>query len=339
MADRIENYDIHEATTMGWHGKTHVRPLITLDDNYLNKWDLVPVVLEKRGQPSKYSILECNDVVGLEIGKPYNPGTFQPITNALFLELVKMSISGTQHKIVSVGSTRNRGRVFLSIELIGMEKFKAAGREFSAFLNFGNGHDKSSVLWVNTSNICTVCDNTFSMNLFSVENKAGKDDDTSVPDNIAVRQRHTKNATLKLPAIAALIDKAVGVQGEFQIEFDKLSQIKTTSHDAQSIFTGFLTRNSDAETLSTRTRNTVNTLASLFKSGRGNDGNDYSDMMSSVTDYYTHTSSRGNNPMRQVESSEYGAGLMAKQTFWNGIRDPEVVADWAASGDKLLSSV
>ena len=341
MADRIENYDIHEATTMGWHGKTEVRPLITLEDNYLRKWDLVPVSLYKRGEPSKYSILEVSDKVGLEIGKPYNPNTFQPITNALFLELVKMSISGTQHKIVSVGSTRNRGRVFLSIELMGMDKFTAAGREFSAFLNFGNGHDKSSVLWVNTSNTCTVCDNTFSMNLFSVENKAGKDEENGngPADDISVRQRHTKNATLKLPEIAKLVDKAVGVQGEFQIEFEKLSQVSVSLTDARDIFTGFLTRNSEADKLSTRTRNTVTTLETLFQSGRGNDGNDYSDMMSAVTDYYTHTSSRGNNPMRQVESSEYGAGLVAKQSFWEGIRNPEVINRWATEGAELLATV
>jgi len=341
MADKIEQYDIHEGTVMAWHGKTDVRPTITLEDNYLKKWDLVPVPLFKRGEPSKYSVLEASDVAGLEIGKPYNPNTFQPITNALFLELVKMSISGTSHKIVSVGSTRNRGRVFLSIELQGMEKFQAAGREFSAFLNFGNGHDKSSVLWVNTSNTCVVCDNTFSMNLFAVENKAGKDDNNldTASDDISVRQRHTKNATLKLPEIAKLIDKAVGVQGEFQIEFEKLSQVSVSLTDARDIFAGFLTRNSEPEKLSSRTRNTVTTLETLFKSGRGNDGNDVSDMMSAVTDYYTHTSSRGNNPMRQVESSEYGAGLVAKQAFWEGIRNPKVINQWATDGAELLTTV
>jgi hypothetical protein len=335
MADRILTYDTHEGIEMGWHGKTHVREAITLEDNFLRTWDLVPVVLEKRNEPSKYSILEASDVSGLEIGKPYNPETFQPITNALFLELVKQSISGTAHKIVSVGSTRNRGRVFLSIALQGMEKFKASGREFSAYLNYGNGHDKSSVLWVNTSNTCTVCDNTFSMNLFTVENKALSGVD--VGDDIAVRQRHTKNAILKLPEIATLVDKAVGVQAEFQLEFEKLSQIKVDETEARCLFTGFLTRTSKPETLSTRTRNTVDLLTALFKNGRGNDGNDYSDVVSAMTDYCTHSSSRGNNPMKQVESSEFGAGMRTKQEFWTGIRDGNTNADWLIRGDKLLA--
>lgn len=337
MAHKILTYDVQEGIEMGWHGKTHVRPEITLEDNFLRTWDLVPVVLEKRGEPSKYSVLEASDVTGLEIGKPYNPGTFQPITNALFLELVKMSIAGTPHKIVSVGSTRNRGRVFLSIALQGMEKFKAAGREFSAYLNFGNGHDKSSVLWVNTSSIATVCDNTFSMNLFTVENKALSG--SEVGDDIAVRQRHTKNAILKLPEIATLIDKAVGVQAEFQLELDKLAQIPVDMTEAKCLFTGFLTRESKPEALSTRTRNTVDLLGSLFQNGRGNDGNDYSDMFQAVTDYYTHSSSRGNNPMKQVESSEFGAGRVAKETFFNGIRDPKINTDWLIRGDKLLATV
>lgn len=339
MADRIFTYDTHEATTMGWHNKTNVVPEITLDNNYLNTWDLVPVPLEKRGQPSKYCILECSDVPNLEIGKPYNPATFTPLTNKAFLDLVRGSIGGTSHKIVSNGSTRNRGRVFLSVELNGMDKFKAAGREFSAYLNFGNGHDKSSVLWVNTSNTCTVCDNTFSANLFTVENKianAGADES----DDIAISQRHTKNATLRLPEFAKLIDKAIGVQAEFQIEFEKLSEVKIDVTEARCLFAGFLTRVTKPEKLSTRTFNTVETLETLFRTGKGNDGNDLSDAMSAVTDYYTHTSSRSkDNAMKQVESSEFGAGMVAKRDFWSGVRDPEIEVDWKVRGEKLLATV
>lgn len=213
MAHRIYKHDKQQGIQQGWHGLTEVRDQITLTNNWLAEWDVVPAVLYKRAlaignspapQETKWRVLECPDVPDLEIGAAYNSETFRPITNAEFLGLVRDSITGTDHKIVSVGSVRNRGRVFLSLELQGKEKFTAAGREFSAYLNFGNGHDKSSVLWANTSNTCTVCDNTFSCNLFAIEN-ARRD----TWGDLAIRQRHTVNATFRFPAIANLIDKAI----------------------------------------------------------------------------------------------------------------------------------
>ena len=336
MADRIFQYDMHEGTEMGWHGKTHVVPELTLDNNWLTRWNIVPVTLDKKGQPSKWAILECDDVPGLEIGQPYNPETFRPVDNKAFLQLVRDSISGTAHTIVSVGSVRNRGRVFLSLKLNGMEAFEAAGRKFSAYLNFGNGHDRSSVLWVNTSNTCTVCDNTFSMNLLTVENKAATSADT---DDIKARQRHTKNVIMRLPALAALIDKAVGVQGEFQSTFEQLGKQALSVPTATSLFAGFIGRNSKADVaLSTRSLNTVARVTSLFESGKGNSGSTRADAFSAATDYYTHFSSgNGDNPMKQYLSSEYGAGQQAKADFWNILTDEDEKFDNTVDrGERLL---
>jgi hypothetical protein len=275
----------------------------------------------------------------LEIGSPYNPKSFRPITNAEFLELVRQSISGTSHKIVSVGSLRNRGRVFLSLELQGMEKFVAAGREFSAFLNFGNGHDKSSVLWCNTSSICTVCSNTFTSNLIQVENKASKVNDDD--DDLNIRQRHTKNANLKLPEIAKLIDKAVGVQGEFAIELDKLAEIEISKTDAKALFAGFIGRNSVADVtkgLSTRASNTVDKILELHVNGAGNNGRDLADAFNGITDYYSHFSSGGKNVNRQIISSDYGAGQVAKSDFWSIVNDNSRRSEMIVRGDALLTA-
>ena len=338
MAHNINQFDKHQATKQAWHGKSEIMPEITLDNNWLTKWELVPVILQKKGVDTKYSILECSDN-GEEIGLPYNPGSFKPINNAEFLELVRQSISGTSHKIVSVGSVRNRGRVFLSIELAGMEKFKAAGREFSAFLNFGNGHDKSSVLWVNCSNICSVCDNTFQANLVRVENKAKAMNDDS--DDLNIRQRHTKNANLKLPEIAKLVDAAIGVQAEFQIAMEELSTIAINKQDAKALFAGFIGRNSVADVskgLSTRASNTVDKLLELHVNGRGNDGNDLSDAFSAITDWYSHNSSGGTNVNRQILSSEFGAGAVAKTEFWDMVRNPSRRNEIVTRGNLLLTN-
>ncbi len=323
MADRINQYDVQQGTEMGWHGKTEVVPEITLENNWLTKWNIAPVMLEKRGAPSKWAVLECTDVPELEIGSPYNPETFKPVDNVAFLELVRASIAGTAHSIVSVGSVRNRGRVFISLKLNGMESFEAAGRKFSAFLNLGNGHDKSSVLWANTSNTCTVCDNTFSMNLFSVENKASTVADS---DDIKLRQRHTKNVTMRLPAMATLIDKAIGVQGEFQATFEQMSKAVLTPTTAKSLFAGFIGRKSTNidEGMSTRALNTVSRLNGLFATGKGNDGENRADAFSAITDYYTHESSgNSENAMKQYLSSEYGAGQQAKGEFWGILSDQD----------------
>ena len=334
MAHRIETYDKQQGIKQAWHGLTEVCPELTLENNWLAQWELNPVTLQKHGADSKWQILECSDVPELEIGQPYNPDTFRPIGNKAFLELVNASIAGTDHKIVSVGSVRNRGRVFLSIELNGMDKFKSAGREFSAFLNFGNGHDKSSVLWVNTSNVCTVCDNTFGFNLVQVENKESKDG----ADDIKMRLRHTKHAMLKLPGMATLIDKAIGVQAEFQIELDKLASVKVSEDTAQSLFAGFIGRNVEPDKgLSTRANNTVSRLVQLFRGGAGNNGRDMSDVFNAGTDYYTHESSGGQNNARQFVSNEYGAGQNNKADLWRVVRSGDKTEETIARGETLLA--
>lgn len=344
MADRIYQFDRQEGLVQAWHGKTVIRPHLTLDDNWLRTWDLVPRKTKDfdTGEELPWVYLRCSDNPAIRIGQPYNPLTFQPVNNADFLEMVKASIAGTPHKVSSVGSLRNRGRVFLSIELSGMEKFKAAGRDFGAFLNFGNGHDKSSVLWVNTSNICTVCDNTFTFNLVSVENKAEKPE--LADDNLNLRQRHTKNVKLRLPELSKLIDKAVGVQAEFKLELDMLADISLPTETATQLFAGFIGRGIAEDQrnkgLSTRSKNTVNRLGELFqKVERGNRGENYADAFSAVTDYYSHESSGRNvDPLKQVISSEYGAGNNNKQDFWAMVRKPEHRLATVEIGEELLAN-
>jgi len=337
MAHRKEEYDRIQTVMATWHSLEERKEKLVLGETCLDEWELKPVELYRAdGTKTRWNVLECSDVQ-LEIGQPYNPETFKPIDNKAFLELVRASIGGTDHKIVSVGSVRNRGRVFVSIELIGMEKFKSAGREFSAFLNFGNGHDKSSVLWVNTSNVCTVCDNTFGANLVRIENPDNAAKDST--DDVKLRLRHTKNATLRFPELAKLIDSAVGVQAEFKLEMDKLAKIKVEEKTAESLFAGFIGRNIQEidKGLSTRARNTVSRLMELHRGGAGNKGQNLADSFSAITDYYTHESSGGENKLRQVVSSEYGAGQVAKSTFWGIVRSGDKRESTIARGETLLT--
>jgi hypothetical protein len=113
MAHRIYQFDKQQGIEMGWHQKTEIKTDLSLDNNWLTTWDLVPVPMEKRGKPSKWTILECSDLgEQLEIGQPYNPQTFQPVNNKDFLEMIRQSIAGTPHVVASVCSRRagNSGR-------------------------------------------------------------------------------------------------------------------------------------------------------------------------------------------------------------------------------------
>lgn len=337
MAHRAFEFDEIYGVTQAWHGLSRLFPKgIKLPEIWLNKWEYETHALTlENGKPTPFSTLTFNaDGRQIFVGAPFNPDTFVPILNSDFIKLIEESISGTAHEIESFGSVRNRGRVFVSIRLKGLETFKAAGREFSSFLNYGNGNDKSSVLWVNTSNICTVCDNTFGFNLAQVENKRAN---ASQMDDLKMSTKHTKNVKLKLPEFARIIDRAIGVQAEFQIELDKAAQITVTTEKAERIFTGFVGRNLREDVaLSTRSQNAVKALVESFTAGRGNHGENGADLFSAVTDYYTHASSGGDDRMKQFVSSEFGSGAERKGEFWGIVRDTEKLAATERHGEKLL---
>jgi hypothetical protein len=305
---KIENTDKHEAKKMAWHGLTAIREDLSLDRNWLRDWDLIERPLyDESSNPVGYSILGCTDDSQIRIGKPFNPETYKPIDNEAFLDLVYDCIAGTDHELESVGSVRNRGRVFCSIKLKGLEDYATGGRQFRPYLNFGNGHDKSSVLWVNTSNVCTVCDNTFKFNLDAKNT------------GVSFKLRHTKNAMARFPDIAKLVDKAIGVHAEFQIAFDRLSEMEVKPVTAKRWIAGF-----EAETLdevSTRKLNRIDCIDDLFRNGKGNNGNDRSDLLSAVTDFYTHEIAKTSSLGNRIYNSEMGKGADRKTDAMSNLLD------------------
>lgn len=362
MAHRKFTHDKIQGITQHWHGLTEVRDVITLEDNCLRDWDIIPQRQFHRDehgnfQPSlshtwkegedveshQWTRSACTDSSAIAIGAPYNPKTYNPLSNADFLKLIEDCMAGTGNKITSVGSVRNRGRVFLSygIEIPELEK-NETGRAFSFYLSFGNGHDKSSVLWVVTGNHDAHCDNTFSaLELFSREQKP-TNDGTQLEENeddkkVSIRKRHTKNMSLSFPAIATLVDKAVGVQREFIQALELAKREPLSEKGARELFAGFLAR----KELSTNTENKVERLVSLFRNGRGNSGQSVVDAFSAVTEFFTHESSGGaNNPEKQFLSSEYGDGAEKKRSFFSLISGKrEEVAATMKRGAELLALV
>lgn len=342
MAHMLSRIDCQQGTKMAWHGLTDVKSVITLDDCWLSEWDIVPTELELNGKKTGWFLSTASNNPSVVIGRPYQmvqasldihgekvvTGSYTPITNKRFLEIIGEALAGTPHKIASVGSVCRLGRIFVSVALDALTMHKIGHRTFESFLNFGSSHDLSSVLFANTSNECSVCNNTFTANL----HHNGK--------LVNARIKHSKNANDRLDNLPQIIGAAIGVQAEFTAAFAELDKVTCDDVRARNIFTGFVTRNDNVEMgkfeLSTRKKNIVNRLTELFSdSRRGNRGETLADVFSAGTDYYSHESSGGENRWKQFESSEFGAGAKNKVELWNVIRDFEKLEETEKRGELI----
>lgn len=336
MAANIFNLDLQEGLEQAWHGLTKVRPFIKLRECWLSKWDIerTPLYIEDNMKriDTVYDMLRCTDnghLIGKPVGKSYGE-----ITNAQFLDMIEAAVGGTAHKIVSVGSLRNRGRVFVTLKLDQDTLTRIGKRQFADYLTAGNSHDQSCELFWMNSNICTVCDNTFSMNLASVRQVV--DEDSQDENNGNARVRHSKNAVAKLPGIADIINRACGVRAEFYAALQEFDTKPCNETRAERIFSGF-EASKDAESLATLTRRRVNDLVLLHKQGRGNTGKTLLDLFSAGTDYYTH-SHTGSSLQRQWESSEYGIGASRKRALFSVLKDGNRLEAVEKRGAELIAA-
>lgn len=306
MSHEITNIDRQQGIKQAWHGLTEIISPLTLPSSWLAQWDVVKLPMsENDGSQSEYCRITCTDDAKIRIGAPVHCESYGLITNADFLATVESAIREIPGATVSsVGSACQRGRVFVSVQLAELPEFKAAGRQFEPFLNFLNSHDKTAPFAVNTSTICTVCNNTFRANL---ETK-GK--------TVNVRLNHTKNVGTRLSNVKDIIDGYFGAMARFRFEMDKLANESIEVDDANALFAGFLQPGPEAE-LSTRRANQIDRLTELFVSGPGNRGQNLADAFSAVTDYYTHESSGGDDLRKQFVASEFGSGQDTKNRFWN----------------------
>lgn len=328
MSHGITKRDRQEGRHMGWHNLTKIKADLDLSNNWLTEWDIQERQLQLDGVDIPFKILTGTDDSQI-IGKPF-AGSYTPVTNSQFLSMIQEAISGIKDAVVeSVGSVNNRGRVFVSISIKGMDKFTVGKREFNDYLNFGNGHDQTCAVWANASNICTVCDNTFTMNL-------------NGDNEVKIKVKHSKDVAARLENIAEVIDAYAGTQAKFKAEFERLLNEPMKVDNAKQLYAGWLIRSTGEDRdLGPKTLKKVNRLTELFETGRGNSGSNRADAFSAVTDFYTHESTRsgGKNVTRQHFSSEFGMGRLAKNDFWNVIRNDSSIKAYISSGKKALAEV
>src|SRR6185312_13027949 len=121
MSHQITSIDRQEGLEQAWHGITTIRPDLSVENNWLNEWDILQTELyvPVPDQPFKqtgFKLLVASDDPTITIGKPFAE-SYHPITNREFLQLIKDSTEGIEGmKLISVGSVRGRGRVFASFQ-------------------------------------------------------------------------------------------------------------------------------------------------------------------------------------------------------------------------------
>ncbi len=342
MSHEITNIDVQQGREMAWHKLTKVTPDLSLDNQTALAWDVVSVPLYRQiGDEfikTQHCQLVCDDNAQIEVGKPFDCGTYGVISNADFLRIIReamLSIRGAT--LESIGSVTGRNRTFASFKLKQLETFKAAGRAFVPFLTFQNSFDGSAPFSVVTSNICTVCNNTFGMNLRAVKGvKSGLASANANSDfgNVRAVLKHTKNVAERLENIPQIVDGFLGAQAEFRLALDAMDSRPADETTARAAFAGLLCKGEKRDAaLSTRAENQVDRLASLFKSGRGNNGATVADAFQAVTEYATHESAGdSDNRFKQFVSSEYGSGADLKSRAFQSFRSPESFANLVTVG-------
>ena len=325
MSDQIGTFDSHEARTMAWHGKTQVNPELTLETSVLCRHDIQPVPLYlPNGQPAVaettedgekhvWSLLGYTDTDAVTTGKPFNPATFKPFSNAELVAIIKEAIAGMGHTIESVLVCANRGKVAVSVKLDEkLQSYKVGDRVFEAYLSFLLGRDMGCPLVVKTGNVCVVCANTYAMALQS----------GGALVNCKVKQ--TKFGKAKIANMLEIVEAAVGVQAEFKAAFESLAEVPVKHSEAKAVFTGFLLpefteADADGFEMPTRTANRVDRLLELFHDdSKGNLGRSRADIFSAGTDFFSHESA-GKDEWKQIQSSELGAGAREKNRLFDTI--------------------
>lgn len=309
MSHEIRIQDKQQGRTMAWHKLTDVKPDLTLDNCHLNQWEVQPVEISARFADGTdiplpvgdkwEALVTTENLVGDEkvlfVSTPYNRATYTPLPNKTFLQIIRDALlaASLSMDVESCGSVFNRRRVFVSIPLPGGETFEAGGRSFKGFINFMNSFDMSCPFMVAYSNICIVCNNTFSANM----------------DVGGLVVQHSKNMAANLTNVPAIVARAIEMQEEFRGAFLALASRLVTLEEAKGLIISFLC---DRDTLSTRSFRDAEEITLLFLKGAGNNGENAADIFSALTDFYSHLSA-GKDAQKQFQSSEFGAGALAKR--------------------------
>lgn len=308
----IQLRDIQTGIVMAWHGLTNIVETITRENSgicypmeakplyYIAGYttDTMQPVYAPSNQIQIVS-LDDNQPIGNAVGSDY-----ALISNSQLWDLLENSLAEVPHQIVSAGTVDDRKKVFISVKPEGIDAHVAAGRKIDSVLTFISGHGGALALSIRSGITVVVCQNTLNV---------------ALGNRSLGTVKHTKNALSRLDRMAEIVAAHFGAQARFCNTLDKLANEPCNETTAREIFAGLMMKDAEAKesVLSTRSANRVEALVAGFRNpAMGTDGNDLSDVFNSVTDFYTHSHSGGENKFKQFESSEFGSGDKAKSDFY-----------------------
>lgn len=326
MAHLMESNDVQIGLSMAWHNLTKIVDKIT--EGFSFEYEKTPLFANGQQIPGWYFLTGSDDKAF--IGKPQNAESYTVIPNSRFFELVKDALNGTGAEIQSLGTFSGRAKRYATVKIgADWEKFSVGKREFQNYLNIQDAVDGSLPLIAKGSNTCIVCNNTFNMSL-------------SEKSEFRLSLRHTKFMADKLEGFEHAIDAYAGTAALFKRLLESADTLEVSEGKAKRVFLGFLT---GGDAASTRAINQANRMTELFKTGKGNEGHTALDVISAVTDYYSHESSGGlDKPWRQFNSSEIGAGAKDKSDFISSVRTTKfeisstAIRDLAKMGETALTA-
>jgi hypothetical protein len=356
MPSGIFKRDKQTGIVMAWHGDTDVVETVTKENAF--PWEMTrsPIFFFRKvqGQPPvrckvpESSVFVASDDNGI-CGKPV-PDTYAALTNSEFWEAGIDATKGTGAIVESAGTLFDRSRRFMTIRLPD-DSTKIGDREFLHRISFVDSIDGSTKFYAVNTETCVVCANTARIIM----------GDNSGEFRFEIRHTSGDNGLrTKIENANKTIESMVGVKAIFNNALRIANEVEMKEPDAKNLFAGWIGENGNK--LSTRSRNTVDRLVSLYKNGAGNRGETLLDVVSSVTDFYSHESrgeakdSEGNaDPVntqaKQWLSSEYGSAMRKKVDFMNEVflfpsrkesgKAPEVnfgrIKEFQEIGEKMLA--
>jgi hypothetical protein len=324
MSHHMEARDYQLGLVDAWH---HLTEVVKKIFKFKHEMERVPAQLRGKDVPGHSWIVSTLD--GLPIGGPV-ADSFQYLPNSRWMERINEVLKLVKgSEIESLGTFDSLRKRYVAIRLNKGKDFKIGSRVFQPRLGIFGAVDRTMKDVMKGILTCPVCANTVEIGLGEAS-------------DLCVEMKHTKNHEEKWENADLAIDAFFNRSADFERLMETAEETAINEAQAHLALVGWLAEGKEA---STRLLNTADRMKKLFVEGRGNAGKTGLDLISAVTDYYSHESSGGEDKWKQFTSSEIGSGNTMKTDFINRIKtdkfvfNRKVIADLSAMGKQTLALV
>jgi hypothetical protein len=314
--------DFQVGVVKAWHGMTRILATITADQFP----DIIKVPLryvlpsgEVREWAGKTVPVSSDDgvPVGTASGDSYT--VFAPREAMQYLGEV---LSGTGHKVESLGMIFDRSRWFVTYSLDELEGIAPKGEAFK--LTASGGLDKSQSPMFSLTHTVAVCANTVAIA------RSGR---------ALFSSKLTKGFASRLEASRDALGQTVGMARLFNETLRGLEQSPATLDEAREVYAGELSV-AGADLRSARSTNLLDELLVGFRSGRGNAGATRLDVLNGFTEVFGQglagASSR-RDAFSRWQSSEFGGFAERKSEFAAAVATADGWDSLATAGRDALA--